>query len=70
MSRRSRRRESFKLAGVSVKENESIDSAIRRFKKACAKDGVLNELRKREFFVKPSVKRKNKQKAAIRRKVR
>lgn len=58
------------MAGVSVKENETIDSVIRRFKKMCAKDGVLAEARKREFFVKPSVKRKNKQKAAIRRKVR
>ena len=58
------------MARVSVKENETIDSVIRRFKKMCAKDGVLAEARKREFFVKPSVKRKNKQKAAIRRKVR
>ena len=46
------------MAEVRVKENESLDSALRRFKKQCARSGVLSELRKREHYEKPSVKRK------------
>ena len=48
------------MAEVRVKENESLDSALRRFKKQCARSGVLSELRKREHYEKPSVKRKKK----------
>ena len=55
------------MAGVRVKENEPIESAIRRFKKQCEKAGILAELRKREHYEKPSVKRKKKE-AARRRK--
>ncbi|MBQ8837075.1 MAG: 30S ribosomal protein S21, partial [Clostridia bacterium] len=46
------------MAEVRVKENESLDSALRRFKRQCARSGVLTELRKREHYEKPSVKRK------------
>ena len=48
------------MAEVRVKENESLDSALRRFKRQCARSGVLAELRKRECYEKPSVKRKKK----------
>ena len=58
----------IKVAEVKVKENESLDSALRRFKRQCARSGVLAELRKRECYEKPSVKRKKKSEAARKRK--
>ncbi len=48
------------MAGIRVKENESFESALRRFKKACEKSGILSEIRKREYYEKPSVQRKRK----------
>ena len=48
------------MSEVRVKENESLDSALKRFKRQCAKAGVLAEVRKREHYEKPSVKRKKK----------
>ena len=56
------------MAEIKVKENESLDSALRRFKRQCDKSGVLAELRKREHYEKPSVKRKKKSEAARKRK--
>ena len=56
------------MSQVRVKENESLDSALRRFKRQCARSGVLSELRKREHYEKPSVKRKKKAEAARKRK--
>ena len=56
------------MAEIHVKENESLDSALRRFKRQCARSGVLTELRKREHYEKPSVKRKKKSEAARKRK--
>ncbi|MFV0402177.1 MAG: 30S ribosomal protein S21 [Oscillospiraceae bacterium] len=53
---------------IRVKDNESLDSALRKFKRQCAKDGVLQEVRKREHYEKPSVKRKKKSEAARKRK--
>lgn len=47
-----------------VRKNESLDAALRRFKRSCAKDGVLSEVRKRERYDKPSIKRKKKSEAA------
>ncbi len=44
---------------VNVKENESIDKALKRFKKKFEKTGVLKELRARTSFEKPSVRRRN-----------
>ena len=44
---------------VNVKENESIDKALKRFKKKYEKTGVLKELRSRTSFEKPSVRRRN-----------
>ena len=52
------------MAEIRVKEGESLDSALRRFKRATARSGVLTELRKREHSEKPSVKRKKKSEAA------
>jgi small subunit ribosomal protein S21 len=48
------------LPVVSVREEESFESALRRFKRKCEKAGVLTELKKRQHFEKPSVKRKRK----------
>ena len=52
------------MAQVIVKEGESLENALRRFKRSCARDGVMQELRKREHYEKPSVKRKKKSEAA------
>ena len=46
------------MAEVRVGKNESLDTALKRFKRSCAKDGVIAEVRKREHYEKPSVKRK------------
>ena len=51
---------------VLVEEDEPIDKALRRFKKECQKSGILAELRRREYFEKPSVRRKRKVEAARR----
>jgi small subunit ribosomal protein S21 len=55
---------------VKVGENESLDNALRRFKRQCQRSGVLSEVRKREHYEKPSVRRKKKSQAARRRKFR
>ena len=54
------------MAQVIVRENESLESALKRFKRSCARDGVMSELRKREHYDKPSVRRKKKAEAARR----
>ncbi|HED08154.1 MAG TPA: 30S ribosomal protein S21 [Ignavibacteria bacterium] len=55
------------MVGITVGENESIDKALRRFKKKYERSGVLKEFKKRTFFVKPSIeKRQEKIKAARR----
>ncbi|EEG29073.1 ribosomal protein S21 [[Clostridium] methylpentosum DSM 5476] len=58
------------MAEIRVKDNESLDSALRRFKRSCAKSGIISEVRKREHYEKPSVKRKKKSEAARKRKFR
>ena len=58
------------MSEIRIKDNESLDSALRRFKRQCAKAGVLSEIRKREHYEKPSVKRKKKSEAARKRKFR
>ncbi|MEG0319498.1 MAG: 30S ribosomal protein S21 [Cellulosilyticaceae bacterium] len=52
------------MSEVTVRENETLDSALRRFKRNCAKAGIMQEIRKREHYEKPSVKRKKKSEAA------
>lgn len=64
------RREGIEMAEIHIKDNESLDSALRRFKRSCARSGVLAEVRKREHYEKPSVKRKKKSEAARKRKFR
>ncbi len=54
------------LSLILVEEHEPIDKALRRFKKECQKTGILAELRKREYYEKPSVKRRRKMEAARR----
>jgi small subunit ribosomal protein S21 len=46
---------------VQVRDDESFENALRRFKRKCEKAGILTELRKRQHFEKPSVKRKRKE---------
>lgn len=55
------------MAGIRVREGESFESAMRRFKKQCEKAGILSEIRKREHYEKPSVKKKKKALAARKR---
>lgn len=55
------------LAEVKVGKNETLDSALRRFKRSCQKAGVLAEARKHEHYEKPSVRRKKKSEAARKR---
>ena len=55
------------MAGVRVKENEPFESALKRFKKQCEKAGILSEVRRREHYEKPSVKRNRKALAAKKR---
>ena len=53
---------------IRVGENESLESALKRFKRKCARSGVFAEVRRREHYEKPSVKRKKKAEAARKRK--
>lgn len=58
------------MSEVRVKENETLESALRRFKRKTAMAGVMSEIRKREHYEKPSVKRKKKSEAARKRKMK
>jgi len=55
------------MPAVIVRDGESFESALRRFKKQCEKTGILSEIKKREHYEKPSVKRKKKILAAKKR---
>ena len=55
------------MPGVRINEGESFENALKRFKKQCEKAGVLSEVRKRESYEKPSVKKKKKAPAARKR---
>ena len=56
------------MAEIRVGKNESLETALKRFKRSCARDGVIAEVRRREYYEKPSVKRKKKAEAARKRK--
>jgi len=56
------------VSEVRIKDNESLDNALRRFKRSCARAGVMSDARKHEHYEKPSVKRKKKSEAARKRK--
>ena len=49
---------------VKIKEDESFENALRRFKRKCEKSGILSELKKRQYYEKPSARRKRKALAA------
>ena len=55
------------MSTIKVGENESIDSALRRFKRKCSRDGIIGDLRRKEHFEQPSVRKKKKQEAARKR---
>ena len=55
------------MATIKVGETETLDSALRRFKRRCARDGIIGDLRKKEQYEKPSVRRKKKAEAARKR---
>ena len=52
------------MSEIYVKENESLDNALKRFKRDCAKAGIQQDLRKKEYYQSPSVKRRKKSEAA------
>ena len=52
------------MSEIKVGKTESLDAALRRFKRSCQKSGVLSEVRKREHYEKPSVRKKKKSEAA------
>ncbi len=52
---------------VKVKTNEAFDVALRRFKRSCEKAGILSEVRRREFYEKPTAVRKRQKAAAVKR---
>ncbi|MGD2062854.1 MAG: 30S ribosomal protein S21 [Nitrospirota bacterium] len=55
------------MLGVRIKDGDSFEGALRRFKKQCEKGGLMAELRKREYYEKPSIRRKRKAVAARKR---
>ncbi|MEK6705531.1 MAG: 30S ribosomal protein S21 [Bdellovibrionota bacterium] len=58
------------MPGIMIREGDSFEAALKRFKKQCEKAGILSEVRKRESYEKPSVKRKKKDAAARKRAVK
>jgi small subunit ribosomal protein S21 len=63
----SRVQDNVSMPSVRVKENEPFEVAMRRFKRSCEKAGVLAEVRRREFYEKPTAERKRKKAAAVKR---
>ena len=55
------------MSTIKVGDNESLESALRRFKRKCSRDGIIGDLRKKEFYEKPSVKKRKKAEAARKR---
>lgn len=55
------------MPGVKIRENESFENALKKFKRQCEKSGILSDLKKREHYEKPSVKKKKKTIAARKR---
>ncbi|EMJ93684.1 ribosomal protein S21 [Leptospira alstonii serovar Pingchang str. 80-412] len=47
-----------RMVGIIVKDGESIESALKRFKRDCANAGIMSEIKRREYFEKPSIKKK------------
>lgn len=57
----------IELAQVKVRDSEAFEQAFRRFKKSCEKSGILSEVKKREHYEKPSIRKKKKSIAARKR---
>ena len=55
------------MSTIKVGENESVESALRRFERKCSRDGIIGDLRKKELYESPSVKRRKKAEAARKR---
>lgn len=55
------------MPGVHIREGESFEQALRRFKKQCQKTGIFSEVRRRAYYEKPSVRRKRKMQASRKR---
>ncbi len=55
------------MPNIIIKDNEPFDIALRRFKRSCEKSGILSEVKKREFYEKPTIKRKKAKISAIKR---
>ena len=55
------------MSTIKVGENENLESALRRFKRKCSRDGIIGDLRKKEFYEKPSVTKRKKAEAARKR---
>ena len=58
------------MAEIRIKDNETLDGALKRFKRSCARSGIISEIKKREHYEKPSVRRKKKSEAARKRRFR
>lgn len=56
------------MSEIRIKDNESLEQALKRFKRQCSKSGIISEVKKREHYEKPSVKKKLKSEAARKRK--
>lgn len=54
------------MATINVREGEALESAVRRFKKKCEQEGILKAWKEKQFFVKPSMKKRLKLKESIR----
>ncbi len=55
---------------IKIRENEPFDIALRRFKRSCEKSGILTEIKKREFYEKPTTKKKKAKALAIKRRIK
>lgn len=58
------------MPGINVRDGESFEAALRRFKKQCEKSGILADIRKREHFEKPSIRKKKKSISARKRAIK
>ena len=63
-------RREARMPVIKVRENEPFEVAMRRFKKQCEKAGILSELKRREYYDKPSVRKKKKAAAARKRAIK
>lgn len=55
------------MSTIRVGDNENLENALRRFKRKCSRDGIIGDLRRKEHYEKPSVRKKKKQEAARKR---